>query len=136
MSARTKAWTLADKSPPAELSVGPLFDARPLPPPSTLPRLEREFLAFHAANPHVLSEVIRLALALKERGITAGAIGLVWEELRRVQPVDTARAPGEFRLNDHYRAFYARLAMHREPRLSGYFELRKQRVPFDPASVP
>lgn len=100
-----------------------------------MPRMEREFRAFHAANPHVLVEVVRLARDFKARGLTQGAIGLVWEELRRLYAIETTRREGEFRLNDHYRAYYARLAMFRAHDLDGFFELRRQKEPFDPATV-
>lgn len=113
----------------------PLFDAPPRPAEPARPRMERDFVAFHRANPQVLVEVIRLARDLKARGMSQGAIGLLWEELRRIYAVPTNRPDGEYRLNDHYRAYYARLAMHRAPDLAGFFELRRQRDPFDPATV-
>jgi hypothetical protein len=117
------AWTCADK----DTTRLPLFD-RPERPPQ-----ERAFLAFHRANPHVLGLVIRLARDLKANGVRQGAIDLVFEDLRRLHPVETT---GEgWRLNNSYRAYYARTAMHRAPDLAGYFEVRRQRVPFDPKSV-
>lgn len=102
-------------------------------------RLEQEFREFHAANPHVLDLVIREARVLRDRsGLDHGAIGTVWEHLRWLYAVRTERAGDDFTLNDHYRAFYARLAMHVAPDLAGFFEVRVQRSggQFDPATVP
>lgn len=99
------------------------------------PRQEEKFLEFHRKNPHVLDEVIRIARELKESGVTQGAIGLIWERLRRVDVVDVDRGTEEYELNNNFRSYYARLAEFRDPELEGYFELRSQRVPFDPSSV-
>lgn len=122
----------------ADLEAGeealPLFSARAVPEPADRPPQERRFIEFHRENPHVLSEVVRIGRALKATGLTEGAIDLVFEELRRIQPVPTAG--DAFRLNNTYRAYYARLAMHRAPDLEGFFAVRRQRIPFDPRSVP
>lgn len=99
-------------------------------------RLELEFREFHAENPEILSIVIREALRAKFAGIEIGGIALVWERIRWLMTVETKSEDG-FKLNNNHRAFYARLAMHVEPRLSDFFEVRVQRgADFDPATVP
>jgi hypothetical protein len=35
---------------------------------------------------------------------------------------------GDFKLNNNYRAHYARLIMHQEPDLDGIFELRRSKA--------
>lgn len=126
----------ADKEPEYPL---PLFDrARPsLPPPAhrSAPRGERMFIDFHAKNPSVLDEVIRLARRMRERGVRFGSIDGIWEEMRRTENVQACGDLAGFRLNNVYAAYYARLAIFRAPDLDGFFELRRQRVPFDPSKV-
>lgn len=99
--------------------------------------LEDAFVAFHEANPHVLDLVVREARHLRDRsGLDHGSIGMVWEHLRWLYAVRTERADDDFTLNDHHRAFYARLAMHVAPDLAGFFETRVQHgTSFDPALV-
>ena len=99
-------------------------------------RNEEAFRAFHKANPHVIELVIREARNLRDRsGLDRGAIGTVWEHLRWLYAVKTERAESDFNLNDHHRAYYARLAMQRAPDLAGFFETRRQESRFDPATV-
>ena len=126
-------WTRADKDDGGDDGIGPLFDGSMIPEPER-PKLEREFVEFHEANPNILDEAIRFARAFRDTGKSEGSIDLVWEELRRVHPVETASDDG-FRLNNNFRAYYARLAMHRAPDLAGFFEVRRQKDPFDPATV-
>lgn len=86
--------------------------------------LEQRFLEFHAANPAVYTELVRLARDLRERGSTKIGISMLFEVLRW-RSMRTASAD-EFKLNNNHRAFYARLIMEREPDLRGYFDLRAQ----------
>lgn len=98
--------------------------------------LEGAFRRFHQENPHVLRALVDAARELRDAGVTKTGIDLLFCRLRWVEAI---RTRGDlFRLNDHYRAFYARLLMHRHPELDGFFSLREQRglsKPFDPASV-
>lgn len=81
---------------------------------------EDRFQAFHRANPWVLAELLRLALEMRRHqshwGIAAAFEVLRWE--RRATVGD------EFKLNNDYRARYARL-LNQDPRLRGFFRTRK-----------
>lgn len=76
---------------------------------------------FHRLNPHVMRLVIRLGLWAKAKGIPHYGIGAIWEILRfkAIETIGDA-----YKLNNNFRAWYAREAMRSEPRLSDYFECR------------
>lgn len=83
------------------------------------------FLAFHAANPEVESELVELARKAKQAGAPRYGIGALFEVLRWSRLMQ--RRPGdEFKLNNNHRAFYARKLMQEHPDLAGFFELREQ----------
>ena len=87
--------------------------------------LEQQFEAFHAENPHVYSALRHLALDAARHGRRLG-IGMLFEVLRWQYAMTTTDEASEFKLNNNYRAFYARLLMEREPELQDYFETRTQ----------
>ncbi|MCE5247924.1 hypothetical protein LLG88_13505 [bacterium] len=86
-------------------------------------RLEREFLAFHEANPHVYRKLAELAVAAKATGRGHFGIGALFERLRWWSRFETD-GTDPFKLNNNYRAFYARLLMRDYPELAGFFETR------------
>jgi len=88
--------------------------------------LEDNFLRFHAQNPRVYQELVSLAFRWRERrpGEKCG-IGMLFEVARWNLLISTAGEP--VKLNNNYRAFYARMIMEHEPDLDGLFELRRQR---------
>lgn len=87
--------------------------------------LDQQFDAFHAANPHVYSNLRRLALDAARRGRKMG-IKALYEVLRWQYSMNTTDDVSEFKLNNNYTSFYARLLMDQEPELAGYFETRTQ----------
>lgn len=88
--------------------------------------IEERFEEFHAANPGVYLELRRLSLRLVDAGQTRFGIATVYEALRYSQ----LQTYGDsFKLNNSYRALYARLLMEQEPRLAGVFETRQLRAP-------
>jgi hypothetical protein len=93
-----------------------------------------EFVAFHRGNPHVYERIVNLARAAVDRG--AAKLGmkqlfevLLWEVSMRT------RDWTEFKLNNNYTSYYARLVMHREADLAGIFDVRQQRDEFDPGML-
>ena len=86
--------------------------------------LEQRFDAFHAANPHVYANLRRLALDAQRKGRTVG-IKMLFEVLRWQYAMQTTD-DSDFKLNNSYTSFYARLLMEREPELQNYFETRTQ----------
>lgn len=85
-----------------------------------------KFYRFHEANPHVYKSLVRLARDYKERkhkkklGIAMLFELLRWDHLMRVNSDD------DFKLNNNYRAYYARLIMASEDDLRDVFELREK----------
>lgn len=92
--------------------------------------IEEDFWAFHRANPQVYDRLSALAGQLKDRGHTKVGIGMLFEVLRWEHMMSTSDVT-PFKLNNNYRAYYARLIMHRRPSLAGFFDLRKQREGFE-----
>lgn len=94
-------------------------------PASASPR-ERA-LAFHAANPAVYVELRRLAFELLNAGHRRFGIDLLFSQMRWRWMVRTSDESG-FRLNNSYRATYARLLAAQEPELSDVFNVRSVRA--------
>lgn len=88
--------------------------------------IERRFAAFHAAHPEVYGEIVKLCHTAKAAGRKKIGIGALWEVMRWnfwLRKDDHE----EFRLNNNYRASYARMVMDREPDLAGIFDVRELR---------
>ena len=81
------------------------------------------FYAFHTVNPHVYTQLLELARRLRSRGIDRYGIAGLFEVLRYDHTINTGSAQ-DFKLNNSYRAYYARLLMQCNPELAGLFELR------------
>lgn len=93
------------------------------------PAAER-FQAFHTANPHVYTELVRLARWVKAQGYEHYAIRPLWEKLRwdMTFGVHEPNVGEIYRLNDHYKEFYSRLIMANEPDLADFFTKRRSRA--------
>jgi hypothetical protein len=87
--------------------------------------LEQKFKAFHELNPAMHRELERRSLWEVRHGATRLSIAKMAEQLR-ADPSVTTIGDG-FKINNSYRAFYARLLIHRHPELDGKFELRERR---------
>ena len=90
-------------------------------------RIDREWLAFHEANPHVYEALVRFAREAAARRTHFG-IGMLWERLRWYTSIEAHdQSQSEWELNNNFRSRYSRLLMAREPDLEGLFETRKLR---------
>lgn len=86
-------------------------------------RLEEQFVEFHKENPHVYDKLREFALTIAASGKrSAFGIAAVFERLRWFAAFETA---GTYKLNNSFRAFYARLLMEQEPELAGLFRTRR-----------
>ena len=94
---------------------------------------ERRFEAYHRAHPEVLDHILQVARELNRRGFTRVGMGLIFERLRWLHAV--ASGGDSFKLNNNYRAYYARVVMALEPALQGFFRLRDQEVEYEPDLV-
>ena len=92
-------------------------------------KIEQAFLQFHADNPLVYDELVALAKDLRSRQYDTLGIGMLFEVLRWRRMKLVAGNDYDFKLNNNYRAYYARLIMEREPDLAGVFNTRELGVP-------
>jgi hypothetical protein len=88
-------------------------------------RIEREFKDFHAEHPEVYIGLVRLARTWQLNGSAKLGIATLFEVLRWNSHLNTDK-DGGYKLNNNYRALYARLIMKQEPDLQGLFELRER----------
>ena len=88
---------------------------------TALPDEELAWADFHKANPAVYATFERFALeALKHRRKFGAR--MIWERMRWEVLIVTRGS--DYKLNDHYTPFYARLFMREHPEHAGCFETR------------
>lgn len=85
-------------------------------------QIRARFEYFHEANPAVYDRLAQLARQWAERRPGKQSIAMLYEVLRWQEGTSTTGDP--FRLNNDFRAHYARLLMDREPDLRDVFETR------------
>lgn len=94
------------------------------PPPKQRPSITERFEAFHRANPHVLEELRRLALARLDAGATYISSKALYEECR----VSLRTLHGDdYKLNNDYTPYYADL-LRVDPRLASVIQTRQRRA--------
>jgi hypothetical protein len=100
-------------------------------PPPRPPRDEmtERFLEFHAANPRVYGALVRFAFEAQAAGYEkyglSDLMGRVRWELQVVDRDPRGDVGDDFKINDHYSPYYARLIMNRHETLRGMFDLRR-----------
>src|SRR4051812_33049156 len=87
---------------------------------------QAKFSEYHAANPKVYEMLKRFALQMRNAGRTRLSINMLFERVRWETQLQTAG--DTFKMNNNYRAYYARLLMESEPQLTGMFETRKAKA--------
>ena len=87
--------------------------------------LREQWEKFHAENPHVYRLFERFALEAQRAGAKQIGAALVWERMRWYTSFEV-RGEETYRLNNSYRAFYARHFMAQHPELGEFFETREQ----------
>lgn len=80
------------------------------------------FEAYHDANPHVYAALLRFALEARDAGRHRLSINMLFERVRWF--TDVEGRGDSFKLNNNWRAYYARLLMAHVPALEGFFETR------------
>lgn len=98
-----------------------------------MPPTERAFRKFHRENPHVYVTLLNLTEDLHKAGFDRIGMKMLFEVLRWQMMLKTKS--DDFKLNNNYCSYYARLLMHRRKKLRGVFEVRAQDHTFDPATV-
>jgi hypothetical protein len=84
-----------------------------------------EFLEFHTENPHVYTELVKLARQAKERDRSKIGMKMLFEVLRWNRMITTNNT--DFKLNNNYTSHYARKIMEDYKELQGLFETREHR---------
>lgn len=87
------------------------------------------FEKHHRINPHMLLKIFEIVDGLVRRGWTRCGISLIFERLRWLHAMETKN--DKYKLNNNYRAFYARLVMHLAPSLGDFFDLRGQVIEYE-----
>jgi hypothetical protein len=97
----------------------------------TTDRIELEFKQFHADHPQVYMQLVSLARQWQMNGTEKLGIATLFEVLRWNSHLNPGKSGG-YKLNNNYRALYARLIMEQEPLLKGIFELRERTTKVHP----
>jgi len=97
--------------------------ARPRPATGKRPSITERWEEFHAANPHVMDEMLRLARERLAEGATYLSVKALWETCR----ITLATEHGEYKLDNSLTSIVARELIAREPRLDGVVRLRRRR---------
>lgn len=83
----------------------------------------QKFEQFHTENPRVYTTLVRLAREwINRTGRQKLGIKTLYERAR--WEIALATSDPDYKLNNNFTAYYARLIMHREPDLDGLFDLR------------
>ncbi len=88
--------------------------------------IELRFHKFHTENPWVYDKLRLMALQLKRSGRGSYGIAALFEVLRYEYAIQTKSDDG-LKLNNNYRALYARMLAQTEPELEEFFRMRVRR---------
>jgi hypothetical protein len=86
--------------------------------------MAERFVEFHRLNPQVYVAIVDIARDLVALGFAKCGMKMIFERLRWLSAIETKG--DEFKLNNNYTSFYARLVMEAEPDLAGFFETRER----------
>jgi hypothetical protein len=89
--------------------------------------IREQFERFDAENPHVYEELMRLVLNAYDAGHRRIGIAMVYETMRYNILMRTLARDG-FKLNNNYKAYYARKLIADFPQLDGVIETRELRA--------
>lgn len=92
-------------------------------------------MAFHRQHPEVWKLFERFAfeaIAVEHRD--KWGVGAVWERMRWETRVNRTAYPQTFKLNNNYRAFYARAFARKHPEHAEFFRTREQKSQDEPAT--
>lgn len=82
----------------------------------------RDFEHYHRTNPRIYDYLVNFAFQARNAGKTKTSITLLVNRVRWYVDVETQG--DDFKINDHYGPYYARLLMAEYPGLEGLFNLR------------
>ncbi len=82
-----------------------------------------KFAWFHRNNPHVYATLVRMARRVRRYHLHWSMKG-AFEVLRYMKDMRASTRDEEYKLNNNYTPYYARLIMENEPELAGLFRTR------------
>lgn len=85
---------------------------------------ERKFKEYHAKNPRVYRQLVKLAREAKAKGKTKLSIELLVNIVRWFSYLETVDDSEPFKISNCYKPYYARLIMEQEPDLDNIFNIR------------
>ena len=83
---------------------------------------KEKFDLYHAENPHIYQIFERFTLEVIRSGRKNFGIGAIAERCRWYSAIESIGDP--FKINNNYRAFYARLFEAKNPQYAGFFRKR------------
>lgn len=86
------------------------------------------FLKYHRENPQIYTMFERFALQVIQAGRKNFGVGAIAERLRWYSAMETIG--DSYKINNNYRAFYARLFEAQHPEYAGFFRKRKSIADF------
>lgn len=84
--------------------------------PAQTDEIQRQFLSFHTANPHVLATLEKLAAEWFQTHQAVG-VGMLWERMR--WELGISGTGDSYGLPNNFRSRYSRLMLARHPEWSG-----------------
>lgn len=87
-------------------------------------KIKLQFLEFHGDNPRVYKLFCQLTRRVIKRGHKKYSSRTVWHQMRWHTTIVAPDKYSDFKLNDHYTPYYARLFMTDNPKHDGFFETR------------
>ncbi len=84
----------------------------------------KKWRQFHDQNPHVYRLFKRFTREAIASGRERFGARMIWERMRWFTLIEAQDHASDFKLNDHYPAYYARLFMEDHSRYDGFFETR------------
>lgn len=93
--------------------------------PSEDSELKRRFIRFDLDNPHVYALLMRYTFQVIERGYQHYGIAALFERIRWHTDIETTDI--DFKMNNDYKAFYARKFHMEFPKHDGFFRTRTQK---------
>lgn len=86
-------------------------------------KIEKAFWKFHEENPHVYVLFDRFANEVVRAGRDVFSVSLIIERIRWYTNIETHG--DDFKINNNFRAYYARLWMKNNPQHNGLFRIRQ-----------
>lgn len=106
------------------INTPPLFDENTFTITNVDGSIEQKFREFDQAHPEVYRQLVTLARQWMSVGHAKLGIATLFEKLRWEWHVNGLRDTDGYKLNNNYRALYARKIMNLNPDLDGLFETR------------